>query len=87
MSDELAAAVVSWRSAQGPYGTPADLLDVPGITSEILKKLWPRITVRAGTFRILAEGLLPATGVKARALATVRLGDDDVTVLEYREDP
>jgi competence ComEA-like helix-hairpin-helix protein len=87
MTDELAAAVISWRGARGNFQTVADLLDVPGMTQEAFKKVCPRITTRAGTFRILAEGTVPSTGARARILAIVRLGDDDVRVLDLREDP
>ena len=31
----LAAAVVTWREANGPFGVPADLKKVPGIGDEI----------------------------------------------------
>jgi type II secretory pathway component PulK len=64
-----------------------ELLDVSGFTTEIFKKLNPRIAVRSDTWRIAAEGEIPSSGARQRIVAVVRLGERGLTTLYYREEP
>lgn len=87
MTDDLARAVVDHRLSSGNYSNLAYLLDVPGMTRDILKGLAPRVTVRCETFRIACEGLVPSTGARRRIEVVVRLGSFDFETLEYQEGP
>jgi DNA uptake protein ComE-like DNA-binding protein len=86
MTRELAQATVSYRRSSGAFPNEAALLQVPGITRDILRQLAPRVVVRAETFRILSEGFIPSTGVRRRLETIVRVGPQEVTTLAYRED-
>jgi DNA uptake protein ComE-like DNA-binding protein len=86
MTEETAEAAVAWRESRGYFSSIAELLDVPGMTVEAFKKSCPRVTVRAGTFLITAEGTIPSTGVRKRMQAVVRSGDSEVLTLQFRED-
>lgn len=87
MTEELGRAIVDHRLSSGHFSNIGYLLDVPGITREVLKKLAPRVTVRSETFRISAEGLIPSTGARRRIEVVVRLGTFDFETLEYQEGP
>lgn len=82
---ELAQAIVSRRSSAGFFPNVAALLDVPGLTTDALRQLAPRVTTRSETFRILSEGLVPATGARQRMEVIVHLGASDINTLAYRE--
>ncbi len=85
LNRELAVAIVSHRESIGGFSNVAELLDVPGVTTEILKGLAARVTTRGGTYRIVAEGVVPSTGARRRVEAVVRIGDFDVETLYWRE--
>jgi DNA uptake protein ComE-like DNA-binding protein len=87
MTEDLARAVVDRRLSSGHYSNIGYLLDVPGMTREVLKSLAPRVTVRSETFRISSEGLVPSTGARRRIEVVVRLGTFDFETLEYQEGP
>ncbi len=87
IEQELAGAIAAHREQHGPFSNIAELLDVPGMTQEIFKKVCPRITARCGTYRIRSEGLVLSTGARKRLEAVVRLGEADVDTLYFREDP
>jgi competence ComEA-like helix-hairpin-helix protein len=87
ISQDLAAAIVSHRRQNGPFRSVADLLDVPGVTEDLFKQVVPRLAVRSGTYRIVAEGLVPSTGARRRLEVVVRLGEYDFETLAYREEP
>ncbi len=82
----LAQAVVAHRKANGFYPSVAALLEVPGLTREILKPLLPLVTTRSETFRILSEGRVGARGTRQRIEAVVHVGLKSVSTLAYRED-
>lgn len=82
---ELAQAIVSRRSSAGYFPNIAALLDVPGLTSDVLRQLAPRITTRSETFRILSEGIVAASGARQRIEVIVHLGASGIETLAYRE--
>lgn len=86
ISLDLAEAIVAHRRGNGPFDSIAQLLDVPGMTRESFKQVSARVTARAGTYRILSEGLLPGTGARKRIEVVVRMGDYQMETLSYRED-
>ncbi|MBN8247796.1 MAG: general secretion pathway protein GspK [Verrucomicrobia bacterium] len=82
----LAQAVVAHRQANGFFAHEAALLDVPGMTREILRELSPRIAMRSETFRIRSEGRVGDRGSRQRIEVVVRVGARTVSTLAYRED-
>ncbi len=45
IGEMLAARIVEFREAHGPYSCPEDLTNVPGISERMLEELRPLITV------------------------------------------
>jgi transcriptional accessory protein Tex/SPT6 len=86
INEELAGAVVLHREQNGPFSSPADLLDVPGMTLDILKKVWGRTTVRSGTYRIVGEGFVPSTRSRKRIEVVARMSDYGFETVYWRED-
>jgi competence ComEA-like helix-hairpin-helix protein len=83
---DLAAAIAAHRRQAGPFASIAHLLEVQGMTRESFRKVVNRVTVRSRTYRILSEGIVPATGARKRILAVVRAGEGGGVLLEYAED-
>lgn len=83
---ELAHEIVSHRESAGYFANTARLLEVPGLTRDIWKGIAPRITARSQTFRLLSEGVVPATGARHRVESVVRVGTFYVDTLAHRED-
>lgn len=86
ITEELAQAVVSYRSSSGYLANVAHLLKVPGMTRPIFKQIAPRVTVRSETFRIVGEGVVLSSGARKRIEVVVRLGASEIETLAYRED-
>jgi DNA uptake protein ComE-like DNA-binding protein len=86
LTPELAQAIVAHRRSAGFFPNVAWLLKVDGLSPEILKQLWPKVTVRSETFRILGEGRVPSTGARQRVEKIVRLTRGSFQTLSYRED-
>ena len=82
----LAAAIIAYRSSTGFLPNTAALLKVPGMTTEIFKKVAPLVSARSETFRILCEGRVTSTGTRQRIETVVRVGVKEVATLAYRED-
>jgi len=87
LSEELAEAIVRHRQSNGPFANVAGLLEVQGMTQDIFKKVCARIAARPGTYRIISEGRVAATGATKRIEAIVRPGTFDFETLSYREEP
>lgn len=83
---DLARKIISWRQSSGFFNNIAELLNVDGVTPDILKQIAPLITARSETYRILAEGRVESTGVSQRIQVIVRVNLDGVKTLAYRED-
>ena len=86
LTPEIAEAIVAYRRSAGYFSNVAWLLKVDGVTPALLKQLWPKVTVRSETFRILAEGSVPSTGARHRIEMIVRLNGGLFKTLSYRED-
>jgi hypothetical protein len=56
------------------------------MTQDLFKKVCPRVTTRADTYRVLSEGIFPSTGARARIQAVLRLDGYSIDILSYRED-
>lgn len=82
----IAEAIVARRKSNGFYENIAYLLDVPGVTKDIFKRVSPRVTARSETYRILAEGRIIESGVRARTEVTIRVTPSDVSTISWRED-
>jgi len=84
ISEDLADAIVQRRRGN-PFTSVADLLDVPGMTTETFKNVSGRFTTRSATYRVVSEGILEATGARFRIEAVFRLGSFSVDTLFHRE--
>ena len=49
IGEKLAAAIVGWREANGPFRSPEDLLQVPGIGEKRLEAIRDLVTVSSQT--------------------------------------
>ena len=86
ITPELASAIVSHRKSNGDFSNIAGLLKVPGMNSQTLKTLAPRITARSETFRIISEGKIDSSGARKRIQEIVHLGASGMVTVSYRED-
>jgi DNA uptake protein ComE-like DNA-binding protein len=86
MTRQVAHSIISSRQANGYFQNVAQMLNVQGMTHEILKQLAPLLTVRSETFRILSEGRIDSSKVSERIQEIVHIGLHSVTTLSYRED-
>jgi competence ComEA-like helix-hairpin-helix protein len=86
IDEEIADAIIAYRRQYGDFTSIGKLLDVPGVTTEVFQSACSRLTVRPGTYRILAEGYLPSTRARRRVEVVVRLTSYDVETLSYREE-
>jgi len=86
ITEEIAHAIVSYRTSNGFFANVAWLLKVPGINAQIFKQVEPRVCTRSHTFRILSEGKVTSTGASKRIQAIVRISDFYVDTLSIRED-
>lgn len=86
MTDELAQAVINYRSSAGYFPNIAHLLRVPGVTRQIFRQVSPRLSARSETFRIISEGRVTSSGARRRLEMTVRLGrSSTLDTISYRE--
>ena len=85
MTEDLARAIISYRSSSGFFPNIGYLLRVPGMTREIFQQLAPRITVRSENFRIISEGVVPSSGARKRIELIVRLTSRGIDTISYRE--
>ena len=85
VTEELATNIITHRKNR-PFANVAELLDVSGMTQDIFKKICNRVAVRGETYRVISEGLLPATGARRRIEAVIRYDGYDVETLYYREE-
>ncbi len=85
MTEELAQAVINYRSSAGFFPNTAALLKVPGMTRDVFKKISKRVTARSETFRIVSEGRVTSTGARERIEAVVRLSGTTLETVYYRE--
>jgi len=87
LTQELADAIVRHRQSNGPFDNVAGLLEVQGMTQDIFKKVCSRLAARPGTYRIICEGRVTATGATKRIEAVVRPGAFEFETLSFREAP
>jgi competence ComEA-like helix-hairpin-helix protein len=85
MTEELARAIISYRSSAGFLPNVAHLLKVPGMTREIFQRIAPKVTARSETFRIISEGKVASTGARKRLEVIVQLGRSSIDTISYRE--
>jgi competence ComEA-like helix-hairpin-helix protein len=86
ISSDLAQAMVTYRTANGPFPNIAWLLKVPGFSKDLFKQVAARISARSETFRIISEGKVNSTGARQRLQVIVHIGASDIDTVSYRED-
>lgn len=86
MDRERAQAIISHRQSNGFFPNLAWLLQVPGMSRDLVKQIAPRVCTRSETYRIVSEGKVNSTGARQRIQAIVHVGLRDITTLAYRED-
>lgn len=86
MDKPLAQAVVNYRQSQGFFSNIAWLLEVPGMTPDIFKRVAPLVSARSETYRILSEGVVDSTQARQRIQEIVHVGLSGLQTLSYRED-
>jgi general secretion pathway protein K len=85
MTDELAQAVINYRSSAGFFASIGGLLKVPGFNRDLLRQIAPRLTTRSETFHIVSEGRVESTGARERIEAVIRFAGSTVDTIYYRE--
>jgi len=56
MTEDLAKAIVEYREKSGFFKNPEDLLDVPGITQDIYKKIDPKVGAEGDLYTVPRPG-------------------------------
>jgi DNA uptake protein ComE-like DNA-binding protein len=85
MTEELAYAIINFRSSTGFFPSIGHLLKVPGLSREVFQRLAPKVTVRSENFRIISEGVVPSSGARRRIELIVRLTSRGIDTISYRE--
>lgn len=85
ITEELARAIINYRSSAGYFPNIAHLLKVPGMDRGLFKQLSALITARSETFRIVSEGRVGAGGARRRIEVIVQLGTSAIDTISYRE--
>jgi DNA uptake protein ComE-like DNA-binding protein len=86
MDESLAQAVVIAREGRPDgFQTVTDLLDVSGMTIELLKPIYPQLTARSDVYLARSIGILAGGGVRANVSAVLDRTEDDVRILYWRE--
>jgi competence ComEA-like helix-hairpin-helix protein len=85
VTEELARAIIDYRSSAGFFPNAVHLLKVPGMTRQSFKQISALITVRSETFRIVSEGKVRSSGARRRIELIVQLGNSGIDTLSYRE--
>jgi competence ComEA-like helix-hairpin-helix protein len=85
ITEEIAHAIINYRSSSGSFPSVAHVLKVQGMTRDLFKKISPAITVRSETFRIISEGKVGSSGARRRIEMIVQLGRQSIDTVSYRE--
>lgn len=86
MTDEIAAAAVSWRERRREgFKSVADLLNVEGMTVERFKTVCPYICARSDMFRARAFGVVQNGEVCRCVEAVLDRTGQEVAILDWRE--
>lgn len=67
-----AKAIVDYRSKNGPFKSPADLVNVPGIGEKTVEKLKPDLAFSGATTKAAAKGAAATPTVPAAAQQTAK---------------
>ncbi len=82
----LAQQIVSWREGRNDaLETVAHLLDAPGVSIDILKQVYPYVSVRSDVFSVCSFGVMEGGGAYACVLAVIDRTDDEVKLRYWRE--
>lgn len=84
ITEELAQAIVSYRSSAGFFPNIGYLLKVQEMNRDLFKQIAPKVTVRSENFRIVSEGAV-SSGARRRIETIVRLTSSGMETLSYRE--
>jgi DNA uptake protein ComE-like DNA-binding protein len=86
LNPKLAASIVSRRDSR-PEGitTLAELLEIPGMTPQILQPIARYLDVQSWVFTITSRGQSRSMGTEAEMIVTVNRSTLPATILEYRE--
>ncbi len=85
VSEDLAQAIINYRSSAGFLPNIAHLLRVQGMTRQLFKQISPNLSVRSETFRIISEGKVGSSGAHRRIEVIVQVGNSSVETVSYRE--
>ncbi len=86
VTEAIAQAIVERRQTDGWFRNEIELLEVDGLDKNKLKTLIPRIVIRSGTYRVIAEGRVDRSSAVRRVEVIVRRALDGFETLSYRED-
>jgi DNA uptake protein ComE-like DNA-binding protein len=86
MNPKLAASIVSRRDAR-PEGITSlsQLLEIPGMTPQILQPIARYLDVQSWVFTITSRGQAKSLGTEAEMIVTVNRSTLPATIQEYRE--
>jgi DNA uptake protein ComE-like DNA-binding protein len=86
MNPKLAASIVSRRDAR-PEGITSlsELLEIPGMTPQILQPIARYLDVQSWVFTITSRGQAKSLGTEAEMIVTVNRSTLPATIQEYRE--
>ena len=56
ITPEIAAAICKYRDENGPFKKPEDLLNVPGVTEEVYKKINPQVGTEGDIYTVPRPG-------------------------------
>ncbi|HEX2922534.1 MAG TPA: helix-hairpin-helix domain-containing protein [Chloroflexota bacterium] len=85
VEDALVETIIEHRDSGDGFRGPADLLDVPGVSTDLFGKIEDSITVRSNVFRIMSTGQSASKLARASIECIVDRGGGSPKVLYWLE--
>ena len=85
MTDELASALVEERHQGGAFDRAGWIVNLPGMTEQAFRAIYPKITTTSSRFRVISRGVGPSTRATVTIEAVLAVEQGEVEIVYWRE--
>ena len=85
MTDELANALVEERHQGGAFDRAGWIVNLPGMTEQAFRAIYPKITTTSSRFRVISRGVEPSTLATVTIEAVLGVDRGEVEIVYWRE--
>ena len=85
MTDELASALVEERHQGGAFDRAGWIVNLPGMTEQAFRAIYPKITTTSSRFRVISRGVEPSTRATVTIEAVLAVEQGEVEIVSWRE--